>query len=34
MQVEKIMNNCPITKHRLADLSLYSHGAPNQLIAE
>ena len=34
MQVEKIMNNCPITKHRLADLALYSHGAPNQLIAE
>jgi len=33
-QVKKIMNDCPMTKHSLANLDLYSHGAPNRLIAE
>lgn len=28
------MKNCPMTKHSLANLALYSHGAPNHLIAE
>ncbi|MBT4523038.1 MAG: cytochrome P450 [Halieaceae bacterium] len=28
------MNSCPISKHKLAKLELYTHGAPNQLIAE